>query len=295
MKKLALAAAACAMLALGACNNSKTQETEAENAELKGDLKETLATQDSLFALLNDITDGMSQIKEMEKIIATPGGLGQETASRKDQIKNDMLALQQALQERRERLDALEKKLKSTGNENSNLNRTIQSLRAQIADQETEIATLTNQLAEANIKIEQLGTQVNTLNATVDTLNTNLDSEKKSRQLAELQSQQAQNELNECFYAIGSKSELKKQKILETGFLRKTKLLKGQFNNNYFTLGDKRHLKTIPLHSKKAKVLTGQPENTYEIYTDSNGQKILRITNPEKFWQMTNYLVIQID
>lgn len=294
MKKIALVAA-CALMVLGACNNSKTKDAEAENVELKGDLKETLATQDSLFALLNDITDGMSQIKEMEKIVSTPGGLGQETASRKEQIRNDMMALQQALQERRERLDNLEKRLKASGNENSNLTKTIQSLRAQIADQETEIATLTNQLAEANIKIEQLGTQVTTLNKSVDSLNTNLDTEKKSRELAELETQKAQNELNECFYAIGSKSELKKQKILETGFLRKTKLLKGQFNNDYFTLGDKRTLTTIPLHSKKAKVLTGQPENTYEIYTDSNGQKILRITNPTKFWQMTNYLVVQID
>lgn len=294
MKKLALYAAA-ALTVLTACNSDKLKQTESENAELKGDLQETLATQDSLFALLNDITDGMAQIKDLEKIVTAPADLGAESQSRKDQIRQDMITIQQALQERRERLEQLEAKLKKQGNENATLTKTIQSLRAQITEQQNEIATLTGKLAEANIQIEELGTQVKSLNTAVDSLSTGLASEKTQRASAELAATNATNELNECFFAIGSKSELKKQKILETGFLRKTKIMKGDFDQNYFTTGDKRTLTTIPLHSKKAKVLTGQPADSYTIDTTSDGQKILRITNPAKFWQLTNYLVIEID
>ena len=292
MKKIVtLAVIATAMLT--ACNGEKLRDAEAQNEQLKGDLRETLATQDSLLVLVNDISDGMSQIKDLEKIISTPGSLG-ESASRKEQIKNDMIAIQQSLQERRQRLEELEKKLAATGGENSTLKRTVSNLKTQIAEQQTEIATLTNQLASANIKIEELSTTVTTLNTAVDSLNTGLTEERAQKDAAIEEATAATNELNACFYAIGTSKELKAKKILQSGFLRKTKVMKGDFDESYFTTGDKRNLSEIPTHSKKAKILTSQPADTYEI-VDVDGQKVIKITDPTRFWQLSNFLVIQVD
>ena len=291
MKKLAtLAVIATAILS--ACNGGKLREAEAQNEQLKGDLRETLATQDSLLVLVNDISDGMSQIKDLEKIIATPGSLG-ESASRRDQIKNDMIAIQKALQERRERLAELEKKLADTGGESSTLKRTISNLKGQIAEQQTEIATLTNQLASANIRIEELNAQVSDLNSDVDSLNTGLTAEREQKEAAQEAATAATNELNTVYYAIGTGKELKEKKILESGFLRKTKVMKGDFDMSYFTSGDRRTLTVIPTHSNKAKVLTSQPKDSYVIM-DQNGQKVIKITNPSKFWQLSNFLVIEV-
>lgn len=291
MKKLAtLAVIATAILS--ACNGGKLREAEAQNEQLKGDLRETLATQDSLLVLVNDISDGMSQIKDLEKIIATPGSLG-ESASRRDQIKNDMIAIQKALQERRERLAELEKKLADTGGESSTLKRTVSNLKAQIAEQQTEIATLTNQLASANIRIEELNAQVSNLNSDVDSLNTGLTAEREQKEAAQEAATAATNELNTVYYAIGTGKELKEKKILESGFLRKTKVMKGDFDMSYFTAGDRRTLTVIPTHSNKAKVLTSQPKDSYVIM-DQNGQKVIKITNPSKFWQLSNFLVIEV-
>ena len=235
----------------------------------------------------------MSQIKDLEKIISTPGSLG-ESSSRKEQIKNDMIAIQKALQERRERLEELEKKLANGGGENSTLKRTISNLKAQIAEQQTEIATLTNQLASANIRIEELNTQVNTLNTSVDSLSTGLTAERERKEAAEQAATEATNELNACYYAIGTNKELKEKKILESGFLRKTKVMKGDFDMSYFTTADKRSLNQIQTHSKKAKVMTSQPTDSYKI-VDQNGQKVIMITDPAKFWQLSNFLVIEVD
>ncbi|MCF0212881.1 MAG: hypothetical protein HUK13_00230 [Muribaculaceae bacterium] len=294
MKKSIILALA-AVMTLSSCNGDKLRQANAENNELRGDLQETLATQDSLFALLNDITDGMNQIKELEKIVTAPGDLNAESQSRKDQIRQDMAAIQQALQERQARLASLEAKLKNANAENSTLQKTIKNLKAQIAEQQTQIETLTNQLAQANIQIDQLSGEVTTLNSRVDTLNRNLSQEKTSREQAEQKVVETTNTLNECYYAIGSKNELKENKIIETGFLRKTKILKGDFNASFFTTADKRSLRSIPLHSKKAKVLTSQPADSYTITSDTNGQKTFTILNPEAFWKLSNYLVIQID
>ena len=89
MKKIATLALIAAA-ALTSCNGDKLRDAEAQNEQLKGDLRETLATQDSLLVLVNDISDGMSQIKDLEKIISTPGTLGGESSSRKEQIRNEM-------------------------------------------------------------------------------------------------------------------------------------------------------------------------------------------------------------
>ncbi|MCM1355125.1 MAG: hypothetical protein NC212_01810 [Staphylococcus sp.] len=292
MKKImTLAVIATAMLS--ACNGEKLRDAEAQNEQLKGDLRETLATQDSLLILVNDISDGMSQIKDLEKIIATPGALGEST-SRKEQIKNDMIAIQQALQERRQRLEELEKKLAGLDGESATFKRTISNLKAQIAEQQTEIGTLTNQLASANIKIEELSATVNNLNVANDSLATGLTEERAQKEAAEEAAIAASNELNTVYYAIGTGKELKEKKILQSGFLRKTKVMKGDFDMSYFTAADRRNLTKIPTHSKKAKIKTSQPADSYTI-DDENGQKVINITNPAKFWQLSNFLVVEVD
>lgn len=293
MKKLSIAAVALAAI-LSGCNGDKLRQAEDENAQLKGDLQETLATQDSLLMLVNDIQAGMNQIKDLEKIITTPSSLQNETPSRKEQIRNDIIAIQQTIRERQERLAQLESKLSKMGAENQTLRKTIDTLKAQIAEQTTELSTLTNQLAEANIKIEELTTTVTGLNTEVENLHNTVSEESEARAAAEAEAKKAEDELNTVFYAIGSKGELKQKDIIESGFLRKTKVMRGDFDSNYFTAADKRTLTEIPLHSKKAKVMTSQPADSYTI-VDADGQKVLRITNPAKFWQTSNYLVIQID
>lgn len=293
MKKIATLALVAAAV-LSGCNGDKLRHSEEQNAQLKGDLQETLATQDSLLVLVNDISDGMSQIKDIEKIIATPGNLGEESVSRKEQLRNDMIAIQQALEERRQRLAELEKKLSRAGGENATLRRTISNLKAQIADQTTEIATLTNQLASANIRIEELNNTVSTLNTRVDTLNANVSAQREATAAARSEATAAENRLNTCYYAIGSSKELKDRKILQSGFLRKTKIMSGDFDASYFTTADKRTLTDIPTHSKKAKILTSQPQDSYVII-DQGNQKVIRITNPSKFWQLSNFLVVEVD
>ena len=297
MKKYALISAGLlsVLLLLMACNGKeKTDNAEDGDAtatslyQTREELESTLATQDSLFALINDISADMAQIKQMEQIVATPGGINGETASKKEQLKNDIVAVSQALQERRQRLADLEKKLKDSKGQNATLLKTIETLKQQIADQEKEIGSLKHQLAQANIKIESL-------NQAVDSLNVSVANEKEGKEKAQMQAKELTDELNTCYYAIGSKKELQDNNIIKTGFLRKTKIMQGDYEMSYITAVDKRNLTQLPLHSKKAKVMTNQPADSYRIQDGNGGMKVLVITNPTKFWNASNFLVIQID
>lgn len=289
MKKLVSFVAVSLLVGATACNSGKLQETQAENTRLDDSLRVALANQDSLFSLLNDITSGMDQIKDLEKILSSSTNLGGETQSRKEAIRNDMISIQKALQERRERLTELESKLSQSNSYNSTLRKTIDNLKANISEQSATIESLRKDLNSANIQIEKLDFAVDSLTAKVDTISA-------ARAATEQQLTEATNEMNTVYYVVGNKSELKEHSIIEGGgFLRKTKIMPSDFDQNYFTAADKRTVKQIPLYSKKAKLVTKQPEASYEIIDDANGQKVLYITDPAEFWRLSNYLVIQID
>lgn len=287
MRKIALfsVCVGALMMMLPACNGNKLKEAETQNVELSDSLQTALAAQDSLMSLLTEINDGMTQIKDIEKLISSPT-LNGETASKKDEIKANMMLIQQALQDRREKLNAMESSLKKSGNFSDKMKNTIESMKEQIAAQEATIITLQEELKKANIVIEGLNTQVNTLNTTVETVS----NEKKA---AQEEAVRVANELNTCYYVIGSKSELKKNKIVDSGFLRKTKIMEGDFEKSYFTKADKRTLSELPLHSKKAKILSKHPTGSYE-FLDNDGVKTLKILNPTKFWELSNFLIVQI-
>lgn len=279
-----------AALGLTACDSGKAEQEKEEAARAqatKEELASAVADRDQLLNLVSEINQGMEQIKQLENILTVSNNLPGETTTQREQIQSDIAAIQKALQDRREKLAELEKKLDNSNLTNNNLRKTIASLRTQIDSQAAEIASLKDNLGQARQRIGQLDTAVDSLTTTVSAVT-------EERDVAQEESVNLANELNTCYYAIGSKSELKDRHIIETGFLRKTKLLKGDFDQSFFNTADKRTLTRIALHSKKAEILTNQPEGSYVI-DDDNGQKVLVITNPDSFWSMSNYLVIKID
>ncbi len=283
MKKIVTLGIVAAII-LSGCNDKKKQleqQVQASQAELVS----AVADRDELLGLVNEISSGMEEIKKLENILTVSGA--SETPGQREQIRADIAAIQKTLQDRREKLEELEKKLASSSQSNAALKQTIASLRTQIDSQTQEIATLRASLDDANSMIGSLDAKVDSLNTTVSTVTAQRDS-------TEMQNTELANELNLCYYAIGTKSELKDNKIIETGFLRKTKLMKGDFDKSFFTVADKRTLTTIDLNSDKAEILTNQPEGSYVI-SQGNGHKVLRITNPAAFWSLSNYLVIKID
>lgn len=275
-----------AMMASCSSSDKKSETTDPETLQSasRQELEQAVNDRDQLLSLMNEIQQGLNDIKNLEQISTLNTA---ETPDQREQVQTDIAAIKKVLEDRRDRLAALEKKLASSNLYNANLQKTIEGLRAQIDEQAAEIERLNGELSNANKRISELGTSVDSLNTTVKKVSSERDA-------AQQQSVELTNELNTCYVAIGSNKELKEHKILESGFLRKTKIMKGDFDQTFFLKHDKRTLTSIPLHSKKAQIITNQPKGSYTI-TEQNGQKVLTITNPEKFWSLTNYLVVKID
>ena len=112
-------------------------------------------------------------------------------------------------------------------------------------------------MEEKDIKIKELDELVESLNSTRDSLNNLAD-----QQIAAIKAQD--EELNSAWYIIGTKKELK-AKGLKEGDLKKAKI-----NKSIFTKVDVRELSELDLGSKKAKLYTSHPENSYSLTKKSD-------------------------
>ena len=255
----------------------------------------------SLSTLVNEVSDGLNEIKNMERLVSTED-LNAQTPERKVQVRTDILLIKSSVQDRLNRLAELEEQLtrseaavQYSETEKKSMLATITNLKAQLAEQRLMIDNLTAQLDAARSTIKNLNQKVDSLKTVNTTVTTENIKAKEEAQKAKEEATKLSNELNECFYAIGTKKELKDHKIIESGFLKKTKVMQSSsIMHSYFTKADKRTLNEINLHSKKAKVLTNHDKQYYSI-DDVGGVKVLRIYDHDHFWQYSNYLVVQID
>ncbi len=284
-KSLLFSSVIAATLAIAACGNNKLAEEQAHSERLDDSLQTALATSDSLFSLLYDVTVGMDQISRLENIVS--GEVSPESGSARESITNQMATIQQGLQERRKRIEELERKLAGSKGTNSKLQKQIAALREQIDAQAENVRQLQARLEAANIHIAGLDSTITSLNQTVDHLNQNR--EELNTEIKDLN-----NTYNTVYYIIGSDKELKERGVLESGgFLRSSKLNTKDINLNVMTRGDKRNISAIPLDAKKAKVMTPQPQSSYRLDKGDNGMLTLVITNPTNFWAASNFLVIK--
>jgi len=101
------------------------------------------------------------------------------------------------------------------------------------------------------------------------------------------------------FYLVGSRSDLERAKAIKKsgGFLGvgSTVKLSDRLDEMFFQSGDYKFMKEIALgNTKKVNLITTHPKGTYLIL-DTPGERFLKITNPEKFWSTSTFLVVQVD
>lgn len=251
------------------------------------ELVTALSERDQLLSLVKEITSSTDEIKRIENVVTLEGNGRRENSNRHYRVLNDLAGIRKALRTRREKLDELEGRLKESSLYTEELQSIIDMMRDQIDRQAHDIDALGAYLNDAGRRIDSLSYEVDSLHTTVDSVN-------GERVRAVAASERLETELNTCFYAVASKSELKEHKIIETPFLRKTRLLRGDYDRGFFTISDKRTLDSIALHSRKVNILTNHPAGSYRI-VGNDGAKSLLITDPARFWSLTNYLVVEAD
>lgn len=286
MKKLLLLTVGVVMLS--SCGNmGRNEALKAQNDSLNIVLSERESELEEIMSAFNEVQEGFRLINEAEKRVDLQNG-AVEGSSASQKIREDIRFISEKLQSNRERIAELEKQLSNSKHASSQLKKAFENLKTELLAKTQQIETLQTELASKNIRIAELDDAIMGLNQHVDDL--------KAENVAKSKMVAAQDKaLNTAWFVFGTSSELKEQKIISKKLLQKTKVLEGDdFNKDYFTQIDIRTDKEIKLYSKSAKLLTAHPEGTYELVKDDKGQLTLVITNPNKFWSVSRYLVIEV-
>ena len=286
MKKLLFLSVCMALLA--SCGNAgKNEVLKAENDSLTATLASRDAELEEIMTIFNEVQEGFRLINEAEnRVDLQSGSLEGTTPAQK--IKEDIRFISERLQSNREQIAKLEEQLKNSKHNSAQFKKAIANLNAELQAKAEQIETLQTELASKNIRIAELDDAVAGLTQNVADLIA--ENEVKSATVAS-----QDKALNAGWFVFGTKSELKEQKIIESKFLQKTKVLSdAEFNKDYFTQIDIRTDKEIKLYSKDAELLTTHPAGSYELVKDAKEQLVLKITNPAQFWSVSRYLVILV-
>ncbi len=267
-------------------NQKKIDEDSIRIADLTAEYQEAATLNDSLMLLMGDIYTGLDSINMQEGLLYNMGN--GENADRRAEIRHNLASIKARLAANKALLTSMEEKIKASGNENSVMAKTITQLKERIASQDQKIAQLEQDLSTARVQIDTLTNQVTRTREIAN-------AETAAKEEAQAQAVAAENEANRVYYAIGTNKVLKERGLLEKKFLGATKVLKGDFDTSYFVSADKRTLSAIPTNSKKVKIWSNMPVDSYQITGEKDGPKTIQITNPTKFWSLTSHLVIQID
>ena len=284
MKKLAVLIVCAAMLA--SCDGFKggSKDLKAENDSLLIELSQRNAELDEMMGTFNEIQEGFRQINDAEsRVDLQRGTITENSASAKQQIASDIEFITKQMEENKAQIAKLQAMLKSSKNNSAQLKKAVESLTQELVTKQQRIEELQAELASKNIRIQELDAAVSGLSADKESLAA--ENEAKARTVAE-----QDKAINAAWFVFGTKSELKSQKILQSGDVLKN----ADFNKDYFTQIDIRTTKEIKLYSKRAEVLTTHPAGSYELVKDDKGQLTLKITNPKEFWSVSKYLVIQV-
>ena len=284
MKKLAVLFVCAAMLA--SCDGFKggNKDLKAENDSLLMELTQRNAELDDMMGTFNEVQEGFRKINAAEsRVDLQRGTITENSASAKQQIASDIEFISKQMEENKAQIAKLQAQLKKSNTNSAQMKKAVEALTAELNAKQQRIEELQTELASKNIRIQELDAAVSDLSAAKETLTA--ENEAKAKTVAE-----QEKSLNAAWFVFGTKSELKAQKILQSGDVLKS----ADFNKDYFTQIDIRTTKEIKLYSKRAELLTTHPAGSYEVVKDDKGQLTLKITNPNEFWSVSRYLVIQV-
>ncbi|MBN1988791.1 MAG: hypothetical protein JW783_05335 [Bacteroidales bacterium] len=290
MRRIVILLIALLPLVLFSCKEKEKKMIEdltRENEMLKAESLVKDSSINEYFKIINEIEHNLSLVKTTETMISKDALADNELKDdTRERINQDIKMINDLMAKNKRAINLLNKKLKSSNLQITELNETIERTMRSIEERDAEISILKDHLTNLNFSVE-------ILNATVDTLR----AEKAA--LEETISSQTST-INTAWFAFGTKKELVENGVIEKagGFLGfgKSYRLKSDFDKSYFTTVNITKTFEVPLFAKKAALITSHPSSSYKLVQNAEGVfEKLEILDVTEFWHTSKYLVITVE
>lgn len=243
-------------------------------------LKHQLATKDSVInyysSLMNEIRDNLSIIQDKQKIIVKKQNNPETLSADDPTMISDIKTLGELLSQNQSKIAKLKKEIANSNSQIGEFEKMIISLSEEVQQKNMEIYQLQQELEQKDAAFSELFDAYQQKESTVVNLT---------------------EDLNTAYFAIGTKKELESNNVIssEGGFLGmgKTKDLKGNFNQEYFTKIDITKMKSLPVGATKIEMITNHPSSSYKI-KGTGSVEAIEIMDSKAFWSVSKYCVILV-
>lgn len=275
MKKLFILVAVVATVSLYSCKDgAKTGEAVALTDSTIVDDPLVNQEVEDMVTLINNVAGVLDSIQVQEKML-----FKEQEGDSKEQVLERLSAFKDLLARKQAQINQLSGANKSNKLAIANLQKMVDFLNQQLEEKTARIAKLEELVEKKDISISELRYDVNQLSA-------------ESEYLKD-QNYEQDKQLNQVFYIVAEKKELKELGLLEGGALSKKRANYANIDQSKFIKKDMRGLETLVIESKSPKLITAKPESSYELTKNDDGTTTLKITDAKAFWAASPYLIIQ--
>lgn len=223
--------------------------------------------------IINAVAASLDSIQEQEQMVTR-----MDESTPKDVILSQLQAFRETLDRKKKEIDLLTAEALSNKSTIANLKKTLEYLNQQLEEKSARIAKLEEAVKTRDAKISELREEVDALTI-------------ESGQLKAVNAEQ-EKRLNEAYYIVGSKKELKNLGLLSGGLFSKKRANYSNIDNSMFRMVDVRTFNTLVIASKSPKLVTEKPASSYTLTKNGDGTSTLQITNVKAFWEASPYLII---
>ena len=197
----------------------------------------------------------------------------------REQLKKNLEAFAQTLQDQRAKVRMMTDSLKNMGENAQKMKFLIDNLQREIDKKDQIIRRLQEELQKKNANIADLRNKLEEISA----INTKLTTKVREQE----------DKLYAGFVLMGEKKNLKEGGFISGGGLTKTKVNVSTMDKSFFTKVDIREFTELEIPSKSPKLIFSAPKKSYKLQKGKEGS-LLTIIDPEEFWKNSRYLVIQL-
>lgn len=278
--------------ALASCNVKSSSEYKALEARIDSLAQvnqQSAGELTEMMDIINEVEENFNKIKEAEKYLTIESSSkGEMSNNTKSRVRDNFQMISEILEKNKKDIEKLNQQVKNSANKNASLNKMIERLNRELEEKSNTITELQTALAKRDAQIAELEISVRELTENIENM-----SEQSESQISTIKEQDKM--LNTAYYMFGTSKELKEAKVVSGGFLTSNKVLNEGIEKSKFLKVDIRDTKSIPVYAKKAKVLSEHPKDSYAWEKDATDNVVLKISDYQKFWSLTKFLIIEVN
>jgi len=273
-----------------------------QKKELLARAEQAMTNQEGhIMAVYEQIEANLASIREHENMINQGFTGPEETGDMlpEERIQKEIDYIKYMIDENNKLIASLNDEISKKDSRIAGYDRSVKDLQARVTTYQQQVDQL---VAEKNAIQNDLDNTIivkNKLAKDVDQLGNEVVQKNGVITTQQRQMVSKDSAMHAAYYTVGTYKTLRDKNLLqkEGGFLgiNRVTTLVGSPNKGLFQTIDTRDVTKIPVFAKRWEIVTGQDPTSYKFETGEDGKvEWLTITDAEKFWGKTKYLVIVV-